>query len=470
MPAPDLSIPEAAARLRDGSLTARALAEAHLARIAATEPALHAFALVAAEAALEAAEAADAALAAGDDRGPLHGIPIAVKDVIDIKGLPTACGARAAAQPAQADAEVVLRLRRAGAVLIGKLATYEYATDGPAFDGPAPPAVNPWNLERITGGSSSGSAAAVAAGLLRTSLGTDSGGSIRSPAAWCGVVGLKPTRGRVPAAGVFPLAPTLDVVGPLSATVAEAALTFDAIADQKPGIAPASTELGRGIAGLRLAYARDWFASDPALDRRVLDALDEAAAVLSLLGARIVQAPLPDYAPIEAAGGLILDAEAHAVHRKALASNPQSYGRAAYARLIRGAATSDADLRAAREVADRTTEAFDAVLAGHDAIVTVTNLAPAPLVAPYREGVAGWSPMRTLPFNLSGHPALSIPAGLIDGLPVGLQVIGRPGCEALICRIGAAFEMATDHAAQRPQAIQPLRSRIEPDTEPLRLS
>ena len=470
MPAPDLAIPEVAARLRDGRLTARVLAEAHLARIAALDPALHTFALVDADAAIEQADAADRALAAGDDRGPLHGIPVAVKDLVDIAGLPTACGSRRPAPMARADAEVVARLRRAGAVLLGKLATYEYATVGPAFDGPAPPAVNPWNPERITGGSSSGSAAAAAAGLLRTSIGTDTGGSIRSPAAWCGVVGLKPTRGRVAATGVFPLSPTLDVIGPLSATVAETALTLDAIADPRPGATPASAQLGRGVAGLRLAYARDWFADDPALDARVLEVLDAAVADLSLLGAAIAEASLPDYAPIETAGGVILDSEAFAIHHDSLAADPEGYGRATRASLMRGATTTEADLAAARHAAGRATEAFDAVLARHHAIVTVTNLAPAPPVAPFRDGAAGWNPMRTLPFNLSGHPALSVPAGFADGLPVGLQIIGQPGSEALICRIGAAFERTTDHAAQRPQAALPVLGQIDPDAETMALS
>ncbi|MFT3975177.1 MAG: amidase [Amaricoccus sp.] len=466
MPAPDLTIPEAALRLRNGSLTARALAEAHLARIAALDPSLHAFALVTREAALAEADAADRALAAGDDRGPLHGIPLAVKDLIDAAALPTACGSRRSAPLAAADATVVARLRRAGAVILGKLATYEYATVGPSFDGPAPPAVNPWNPERITGGSSSGSAAAVAAGLLRASLGTDTGGSIRSPAAWCGVVGLKPTRGRVPASGVFPLSPSLDTVGPLAATVAEAALVFDAIADAGPS---ASAGVGQSIAGLALGYARDWFADDPALDPRVLAVIDAAVSDLSLLGAGIAEVALPRYAPLEEAGGLILDAEAYAVHRDGLAVDPRSYGRATRDSLMRGRDLTDAAVAAARRTGAEAAAAVDAVLMHHHAVVTAVNLAPAPLLAPCRSGTASWNPMRTLPFNLTGHPALSIPAGFVDGLPVGLQIVGRPGAEALICRIGAAFESATDHAVQRPQAGPPVFGQIGPETETIAL-
>jgi aspartyl-tRNA(Asn)/glutamyl-tRNA(Gln) amidotransferase subunit A len=457
----DLTIAEAGARLRDGSLSAVALAEAHLARIDARDPGVHAFVAVDPDATLAAAAEADRELAEGRDRGPLHGIPVAIKDLIDVAGLPTGCGSRlrAGSAPASTDAAVVTRLRSAGAILIGKLATYEFALVGPTFDGPAPPAVNPWSPDHVTGGSSSGSAAAVAAGLVRTCLGTDTGGSIRSPAAYCGVVGLKPTQGRVPVAGVFPLSPALDHVGPISATVAEAALTLDAIAD--PSALAAASRLGRDIAGLRIAYARDWFAGDPALMPGVLGAVDDAVSQLSLLGARIVEVALPDYPLCEAAGSVILEAEAFAQHRATLASDPAGYGRAAFASLLPGACLDAADLAEARRAAARLRRHLDAeVFARHDALVTATTLTTAPAIAPYREGLAGWTPMRTLPFNVTGHPALSVPAGFAAGLPVGLQVVGATGAEALICQIGHAFELSTDHAAQRPQAGPPVLGQV----------
>ena len=249
------------------------------------------------------------------------------------------------------DATVVARLRAAGAVILGKLATYEFALVGPTFDGPAPPAVNPWNPEHVTGGSSSGSAAAVAAGLLRIAIGTDTGGSVRSPATWCGVVGLKPTFGRIDRTGVFPLSPSLDHLGPVAASVAEAALAFDAIADPAPAATKAAAWLGRDIAGLRIGYARAWFADAPGLDPRVLAAVDDAVAALSLLGARITEVAMPDYDRFEAAGKTILDAEAFGVHRATLASSPDGYGRSARASLLEGAEVDAAALAAAHRAA-----------------------------------------------------------------------------------------------------------------------
>lgn len=444
----DLPIPEAAARLRRGELTSVALTGAVLDRIAARDGGLHAFAEVTGEAALAGAAAADAALGQGRDLGPLHGIPFGIKQMIDIAGRPTRAGSRVPAPAAAADAVAVQRLRAGGAVIVGALATYEFATVGPDEGLPQPPACNPWDRARITGGSSSGSAAAVAGGLLRSTLGTDTGGSVRSPAAYCGVVGLKPTKGRVPLAGVLPLAPSLDHVGPVSATVEEAALTLDAVSD--PGWRPAAAGIGQGVDGLRIGYARDWFARDPAASPGVIRALDDAASALSMLGARIVPVELPDYAMFETAAALILDAEALAAHRDRIAAEGPRYGGVCLRSLLRGIGLSEADIAAAWEAARLLGARFDAVLAGADAILTATTLAPAPPVAAFRGGKAVWTAMRTLPFNATGHPALSIPAGFDGGLPVGLQLVAPRGGEDMLCRIGHAFERATDHSVQRP--------------------
>jgi aspartyl-tRNA(Asn)/glutamyl-tRNA(Gln) amidotransferase subunit A len=246
----DLSLPEAAAMLRSGTLTSRALTEAVLDRIAALNPRLHAFTHIAADA-LTQADRADAMLQA-EDPGPLCGLPVAVKDLIDVAGQPATSGSRVlAGRIAEADAQAIARLRAQGAVLIGKVATYEFAMVGPDLTLPDPPARNPWNPAHITGGSSSGSAAAVAGGLIRLAIGTDTGGSIRSPAAYCGSVGLKPTYDRTSRAGAFPLSPSLDHTGPLAATVEEAALALDAMTESASW-RPASSRIGQPITGLKL--------------------------------------------------------------------------------------------------------------------------------------------------------------------------------------------------------------------------
>lgn len=441
-----LPIPDAARALRAGQTTAAALTEEAL----ALAPRHHAHAAVMAEEARATAAAIDAALARGEDMGPLMGIPLGIKDVIAVAGQPTQCGSAVPMPVASADAPAVARLRAGGAVILGRLQTYEFATVGPDEGLPLPPATNPWSPDHITGGSSSGSAAAVAGGTLRAALGTDTGGSVRAPAAYCGCVGLKPTHGRIPLAGTVPLSPSLDHIGPLAATVEEAALLLDALSD--PGWPPATALLGQPIAGLSIGYARDWFASDPACDAAVLRALDDAASTLSLLGARIDLIQLPDYAMWETAGALILDAEALAVHRDRIAAHGPLYGKPSLRSLLRAIALTDSDITAAWEAARLLAADFDATLSRHAAILTATTLAPAPPVAAFRGGRAVWTAMRTLPFNVSGHPSISVPAGFANGLPLGAQLIAAHGAEDRLLRIAHAFEQATDHGVQRPPA------------------
>jgi aspartyl-tRNA(Asn)/glutamyl-tRNA(Gln) amidotransferase subunit A len=429
---PDLTIAEAAARLRAGTLTAAALVEAHLARIAARDAQVHAVVHLAAAEARAAAAAADAERARGLDRGPLHGMPVGIKDLIDVAGLPTACGAPVAAPPAAADAEVVRRLRAAGAIPLGKLATDPYGL-GPDRDGSGPPVQNPHAPGHAPGGSSSGPAAAVAAGLVRVALGTDTGGSVRTPAAWCGVVGLKPGFGAVPLAGVVPLAPSLDHVGLIAASVAEAALTLDAIADGPP----ASAGLDRPPDGLRLAYARSW-AEDPEATPGVLAVIDAAVERLARLGVRVEQVTLPEHAVFEACGSAILYAEALATHAAGLRDHPDRYGAEARRTLEAARALDPAALPEARRAADALRRALDrTVFARFDAIATATALTPAPPL----DAADRWPPLRTIAFNVTGHPALSVPAGTVAGLPVGLQIAGPS--TAAICRLGAALERST---------------------------
>ncbi len=445
----DLTIPEAAAALREGRITARALTEAALARIAARNDRLHAFTHVNPDALAEA-DRADALLALGAP-GLFCGIPVAVKDLIDVARQPATCGSAVfAGRIAESDAAAVARLRAQGAVFLGKVATYEFAMVGPDMNLPKPPARNPWSLKHITGGSSSGSAVAVAGGMVRLALGTDTGGSIRSPAAYCGCVGLKPSYDRVSRAGVFPLSPSIDHVGPLAATVEEAALALDAVTENPAAWRPAAARLSRGAAGLRIGYARRWFAQDPQASPALISAMDGAAAQLSMLGASIAETDLPGYDLFEAAGSVILHAEALEQHKSLMAVHLSAYGRCALQSLAIGAAITAQNLIKAHQAQVTLTEELLLAMAPFDLLLTATALTPALPFSAFDGESPHWTPMRTIPFNVTGQPALSLPIGFDGGLPLGMQLIGRIGDEDVICAAGHAFERATDHSVQRP--------------------
>lgn len=448
--AAELSIAEAGKRLRDGRLTSAALVRAVLARIAERDPAYLSFYVVDADRALDAARRADAELAAGRDRGPLHGIPVGIKDMIDVEGLPTTAGSKGReGVVADANADVVDRLIEGGAIIMGKLATYEWGTVGPAYDTLYPPARNPWSLEHITGGSSSGCAVAVAGGLLRTTIGTDTGGSVRGPASYCGIVGLKPTFGLVSTKGTLGMSPTMDHVGPMSASSAEAALTLDVIAERS-GEEATTRLLGTPIARLRIGYARDWFARDPQAAPEVVAAMDAAISTLSELGAIIEQVTLPDYYAIEVAAAAVLHAEGFAGHASELAAHPEGYGRKTYQSIVAGAAVTPEEYAEAKRAGEVFRTMLDRdVFSRFDAVVTVGTLTPALPVSLFGKGSV-WTPMRTIGFNLSGHPVLMLPMGFSDGLPLGMQIVGKHYGEARICQIGDAFEHATDFSTQRP--------------------
>ena len=440
-----LSVADMGAALRRGDFTAVDLCQAHLDRIAAVDPGIKAFWVVLTDRALAAAGRADADFAMGVIRGPLQGIPFAIKDTVDVADDATTCGSAVFADRiAATDAAVVTLLCEQGAVPLGKVATYDMGTVGPSFDLPHPAARNPWNPDHITGGSSSGSAAAVAAGMVRVAIGSDTAGSIRSPSAYCGCVGIKSSFGTVPGGGVFSLAPSFDSVGALGATVHDAALLLDGMNG-----GDASSLIGQAITGLRIGYARDWFAHDPQLDPAVLAAMDDAASTLSLLGAGITEVTLPDYPLMEAVGAVIVHVEGLALHLDKMRDATLPHGRQSYQSLAAGVMLTDDDLTAAQALRPGLRAQIDAVLAEYDAIITVTTLTTAPPFSAFAAG-AVWTPMRTLPFNVTGHPALSLPVGFANGLPIGMQIVGRMQDEKTLCRIGAAFERGTDHGVQRP--------------------
>jgi aspartyl-tRNA(Asn)/glutamyl-tRNA(Gln) amidotransferase subunit A len=452
-PLHELSIAEAGTLLRSGSLTSTRLTEASLARIAALDPKLHAFVLVTTERALADAARADRELADGIDKGPMHGIPYALKDIYNTAGIKTTCHSNLFIdQVPTEDSEVAARLTKGGGVLVGKVGTFEFAIGGPSFDLPFPPARNPWNTDHITSGSSSGSGAAVASGMVRMAMGSDTGGSIRGPAANCGTVGIKPTYGRVSRRGVFPLSYTLDHCGPLSWSVEDSALTLQTIAGYDP-LDPASADvpvpdftagLGQDLKGLSIGYTRSLFINNPVSNPEIVSALDAAAQLLAQQGAEVEEVEMPAYELFEACGRTILFSEAYAIHEQDLKSRPLAYGRYTYQRLVAGAVLSAADLVQAHRLRGELFRAVnDGLLSTHNALLAPTGLTPAARFDEFGKDAGKWAGMLTIPFNVTGHPALALPIGFsANGMPLGAQIVGRAFDEPTVFRIGAAFEAA----------------------------
>ena len=461
VPLHELSIAEAGKRLRAGTLTSTALTQHALDRIAALDPLLNAFILVTKERALADADRADRELKAGIDKGPMHGIPHALKDIYETAGIRTTCHSKLMVDHVpKEDGTAAAKLAAGGAVLLGKLSTHEFAIGGPSFDLPFPPARNPWNRDHFPGGSSSGSGVAVASGMVRTAMGSDTGGSIRGPAAYSGIVGLKPTYGRVSRRGVFPLSYTLDHCGPLSWSVEDTALTMQVVAGHDP-LDPASAdvpvpdfsaELDSGVTGLKLAYPRSFFAAVDGISPEVIAGLDRAVQDLARLGATVAEIELPDFELFNACGRVILHAEAFAVHEDNLTKRGGDYGRFTYQRMMPGAILSAADLIQALRMRRELHDAVARVLDDYDAIVTANALAPAVRLDAFPVDAVLRTPGHTIPFNVTGHPALAVPTGFAkSGLPIGMQIIGRPFDEPTVLRIGAAYESVAQWTTKRPQ-------------------
>lgn len=460
-PLNELSIAEAGAALRAGDVTSRALTEAALGQIAELDPLVHAFVLLTAERALADADQADGDFAAGRDHGPMHGIPYALKDIYCTAGIRTTCHSNLLRDNVpSADSAVQEKLAAGGGVLLGKLGTFEFAIGGPSFDLPFPPARNPWNLDHFTGGSSSGSAAAVAAGMMRMAMGSDTGGSIRGPAAFCGTVGLKPTYGRVSRRGVYPLAYSLDHCGPLSRTVLDTALTMQVIAGYDP-LDPASANvpvpdftasIGANLTGLRLGYTRKFFIENPFLSAEATMALDATAEQMAALGADVVEVDMPPFEQFDACVRTILFAEAYAIHETDLKTRPNAYGRYAYQHLVSGAVLSAADVMQAQRLRRELTAAVDGLLTSYDALLAPNALDTAAPFSSFGLDANRWGGILTGPFNVTGHPALALPIGFAsNGLPLSAQIVGRPFDEPTVLRIGAAYEAAAGVVARRPE-------------------
>lgn len=451
-PGDDLSsdtVSGVAALLRDGAVSPVELVERALRRIEERDGALNAFQLVLDDRARAAARHAEAEIARGEWRGPLHGVPVAVKDLFDVAGTVTTAGGRRASWPPSAvDAAAVARLEQAGAVVVGKTRLPEYAFWPGSTNPHYGPTANPRDPSRDAGGSSSGSAAAVADGMAHAALGSDTGGSIRIPAAFCGVVGLKPTYGRVSLEGCVPLAWSLDHGGPLTRSVEDAGLLLDVLSgaqastsDAAPragGLSPstdldASTELSGWRVGVLGDDGTDRpLASDEALEqwRRSLRALEAA-------GATLIDVDLPEMATLRAVNFLILSAEAASYHTSGLRERYDEYGEPCRSRLLTGFAYDATDLVQAQRKRRAIRRRWERLLGRFDLMSTPSQ----PDVAPALGGMG--SVKFTSPFNALGWPALSVPFGAGEGgLPLATQLVGAPWREDLVLRAGRALEEA----------------------------
>ena len=455
-----LTIADAAPLLARRELSPVELTRAFLDRIAAVGPQVDAYVCVTAERALEDARRAEAEIAAGGYKGPLHGIPIALKDIYDTAGIATTCHSHLHVNRIpERDARAAALLREAGTVLLGKLATHEFAFGGPAWDLPFPPARNPWNREHFTGGSSSGSGAAVAAGLAMGTLGSDTAGSIRMPAFFCGITGLKPTYGRVSRRGVAPLAWSLDHCGPMTWTARDSALMLQAIAGHDPAD-PGSADravpdydaaLTGDVAGLRIGLIRHFYERDAEADGEVRAAMDAAAATFAGLGAQVEEVELSSLHDFHACCMVILLTEALAVHERDLRATPEKYGAIVRDRLMLASLLTGLDYVQALRLRRRLAAEVERALGRFDLLMTAGGYSGAPRLQQISKFYLLEKPLLTTPFDVTGSPTLAVCTGFTAaGLPVGMQLVGRAFDEATVLRAGDAYERATGWRRQRP--------------------
>ncbi len=455
----ELSLFEAAGEIAARRLSPVELTRFCLERIERYNPSLNCFITLTAGSALQQAVQAEREIRRGNYRGPLHGIPLALKDLFETAGVRTTAGSRFFAEHLpEADSYVVQKLRSAGAVLLGKLNMHEIALGVTNENLHYGACRNPWDTSCITGGSSGGSAAAVSAGLCLGSLGSDTGGSIRIPSSLCGVVGLKPTYGRISLRGVIPLSWSLDHAGPLARRVRDAAVLLQAVAGfdaEDPASQPEPVDdysalLEAGVRGWQVALAAGEFVEKA--DAQVLESVRAAGRLFEELGAVVEEVDLPELRDAAKSNGLMVTSEAAAFHRERIQSQPDHFAPDVLTRLQDGAAFTSTEYILARRTQSLLRRKFETFFSRYALLL----LPSTPVTAPQREGEDAVQRAQlltrfTAPFNLTGLPALSLPCGFDNqGLPIGLQIVAGPGKEAALLRAGQAYEAATDWHKRKP--------------------
>lgn len=461
LPGQPSTIDDVAAALRAGTCTSLEMTEAALDHAAAAQHRLGAFVTLSRETALAAAERADRDLTAGHDLGPLHGVPLAIKDLIATKDAPTTANSRVL-DPEWGrgrDAEVVARLRAAGAVIVGKATASEFACGEPDPEKGFPVPRNPWNTGHTAAGSSSGSAIAVASGFAAGAIGTDTGGSIRAPAAVNGITGLCVTYGRVPKSGVVPLCFSQDVVGPMARSAHDCALLLEVIAGPHPSDRTSSTvpvphysqALTGDVEGLRIGVPTTYFYDAEGIDAEVRDTALRALDVLAAAGASVREVDIRLAERAKEASYVITASEAFSYHRANLATRWSDYGRYTRPILVKGALLTSADYVQAQRVRTAFVAEMRRVFQDVDILVTPATATPAAPIDDIDIDRRFVAPNPTRIFNLAGLPAVAVPSGFsAAGLPVGLQIVGRPFAEAMVLTAADAYQRRTDWHLRRP--------------------
>lgn len=449
-----------AARVAARELSPVELTESSLAAIERANPALNAFRVVLREQAREAARQAETEIADGAYRGLLHGIPVAVKDLMDLAGETTPAGSRVLADNRAAeDSEAVRRLRAAGAVIVGKTHLSEFAFSPASINPHYGPVRNPWNLAFDTAGSSSGSGAALAANLVFAATGSDTGGSIRMPGAACGIVGLKPTFGRVSAGGAVTLSWSLDHIGPMTRSVRDAALLLAVLAGHDPGDGRTTTqpvpdyaaELERGVAGLRIARVTGDGGPDPSGTPAALRGVDDGVAALAAAGAVVDEIDIPELADLAALNGVLITIEAAAHHERFLRERIDELGAPVRERLLYAWAYSPTMFTQAQQARAALRRAVEERVRGFDLLALPGMPHEAPAL-----GTLGQNTRYTGPFNMLGWPAIVVPVGLGDhGLPVALQLVGKPWQEATVLRAARVVERDGPWQGRQAPPVEP---------------